>query len=118
MIKKSEETYIGKESISTQYINVLYHCQMNSISKVGKARVSVWSSQYKVNGLPSGNIFLKGIIQESHLDTKLKTASIRTQLISLDAYIRNVGCDITKFNAHDNFYLQDSQQEGKQAMIC
>ena len=62
MMTKFEEKYIGKESRAAQDTNMLYRCLMDFLSKVGKAKVSVWNSQYKFNGLPSVNIFLKVII--------------------------------------------------------
>ena len=50
-IKKFEETFMGKELRIAQKTNMVYHCLMNSLSKVGKPKVSMWCSQYKVNGL-------------------------------------------------------------------
>ena len=52
MIKNVEETYIGKESRAAQDTNMLYRCLMDFLSKVGKAKVSVWNSQYTFNRLP------------------------------------------------------------------
>ena len=78
---------------------------MNSVSKVWKAKVSVWKSQYKVNGIPSGNLLLKVIILESHFYTNATTTTIRTQLISLEAYIGTIGCAITSFNVHVKLLL-------------
>ena len=63
MITNSEEIYIGNELREAQGTNILYHCLMNSLSKFGKYKVSVPNSQYKVNGLPSGNLWLKFIIR-------------------------------------------------------
>ena len=94
------ETNTGKKSRSAQDTNILYHCLMNYLSKVGKAKVSVWNSQYKVNGLLSGNLLLKVIIWECHIDTNATTTSSRTQLSSLDAYTGIIGFYSTKFNAH------------------
>ena len=105
MITKFEEKYIGKESRAAQDTNVLYQCLMNSPSKVGKDKVSARNSQYKVNGLPSGNMLLKVIIREIHLDTNVTTKSIRMPIGSLYAYIRKIICDITKFNVHVKLLL-------------
>ena len=77
MITKFEQTHIGKESRSEQDTNILYHCLINSISDVGKYKVSVWNSQYKVDEIPLRNLLLKVIIRESHLDTNVTTTSIR-----------------------------------------
>ena len=73
----------------------------------------MWNIQYKVNVLPSGNLLLKLIIWEIHLDTNATTTSIRTQLSSLDAYIGTIWCDITKFNAHVNFLLAGLSERGE-----
>ena len=78
MITKSEETYIGKESRAAKDSNMLYHCLMIFISKVGKAKVSMWKSQYKVNAPPLENLSIKAIIPESHLDNNETMTSIRT----------------------------------------
>ena len=80
MITNFEEKCIKKESRAAQDTNILYHCLINSFSKVGNAKVSMWKSQYKVNVLPLGNLFIKVIIREIQLDTNATTTSIRTQL--------------------------------------
>ena len=63
MITNFEETYIRNKSRAEQDKNMLYPFLMNSLSKVGKTKFSVQNSQYKVNGLPSGKIFLKFVIR-------------------------------------------------------
>ena len=63
MITNFEETYIGKESRAAQDTNMMYHCLMDSLSKVGKYKVSLWKSQYKFNGLPSVHLLFKVIVR-------------------------------------------------------
>jgi hypothetical protein len=65
---------------------------MNSISKEGKNKILIWKNQYNVGTNSSGNVLLKSIIEESHLDTSATTASIRNKLSSLDEYILMIGC--------------------------
>ena len=113
IITKFDKTYIRKELRAAQDTSLLYHCLMNPLSKIGKDKVSVWNSQYKVNILPSGNLLLEFIIWEIHLDTNATTTSIRTQLSSLDAYIENIGCNITKFNAHVELLLSGLSERGE-----
>ena len=60
----------------------------------------VWVDQYKIKGIPSGNILIKIIIRESHLDSNAMTTLIRNHLSSLDHFITTVWCVITKLNAH------------------
>ena len=86
---------------------------MNSLSKVGKAKVSLCITKYKINGITLGNILPKVIIREIHLDNQAKTTSIRPQLSSLDAYIGTIGCNITKFNAHVKLLLARLSARGE-----
>ena len=73
----------------------------------------VWEEQYKIKGKPSGNILLKIIKRESHLDSNATTTSIRNQLSSLDQFITTIGCDITKFNAHVQMLLEGLASRGE-----
>ena len=78
---------------------MLYQCLIGLLLKVGKKKLMVWEDQYKVKGIPSGNLLLTVIIRESHLDSNATTTSIRDQLSSLDRFITTVECNITQFNA-------------------
>ena len=91
---------------AAQDTNILYHCLINLPSKVWKAKVSVWNSQYKVNIQPSGNLLLKYIIREIHINANSTMKSIRTQISSLDVYIGTIGSDISKFNVHAKLLLE------------
>ena len=93
--------------------NMLYHCLVDSLFKVAKAKVSIRNSQYKVNRITVGNLLLKFIIREIHIDTNASMASIRTQLRSLDAYIGTIGCNITKFNAYIKLLLAGLSARGE-----
>ena len=86
---------------------------MNSLSKVGKAKVYMCITKYKVNGITSGNLLPKVNIRKIHLDKHAKTTSIRPQLSSLDAYIGTIGCNITKFNAHVKLLLARLSARGE-----
>ena len=84
---------------------MLYHCLLNSLSKEAKTKVQLFQAEYIVmndNGtiVPSGNLLLKIIVRESHLDTNATTTSIRRKLSSLDKYINTINNDVTKFNAY------------------
>ena len=48
----------------------------------------------------SGNLLLKVLVRESHLDTNATTSWIRTQLSSLDKYMMIISSDIGKLNFH------------------
>ena len=86
---------------------------MASLSKVGKAKIMVWGKQYKINRKGSGNLLLKKIIRESHLDSNATTMVIRRQLSYLDTYINTIGCDITKFNVYVQNLLEGLASRGE-----
>ena len=92
---------------------MLYHCLMNSVKKIGKAKVSMCNSKYKFNRLPSRNLVLTVIIQEIHLVNNATTISIRTQVSSLVASIGTLGYDTTKFSAHVKFLLARLTERGE-----
>jgi hypothetical protein len=68
-IRALKETYITQQIRPAQDNWMLYQCLMNSISKEGKAKITIWKNQYLVNGYCSGNLLLKIIIRESYLGT-------------------------------------------------
>jgi hypothetical protein len=86
---------------------------MNYISKKGKNKILIWKKQYKIGTHSSGNLLLKIIVQESHLDTNATTASIRTKLSSLDKYILTIGCDITRFNGYVQLLIDSLAVRGE-----
>ena len=105
MIKIIEQTYIRTETRAANDTNILYHCLINFLSKVGNTKLSVWKSQYKVNRITSGDLLLKVIICEIQLYTNATLISIRTQLISLNDYIDTIWINITRSNAQVKLLL-------------
>ena len=105
-VLRFEKSYINSSTRAAQDKNELYHCLIVSLSKAGRTKVMVWEYQYKIKGRPSGNILLKIIIRESHLNSNATNTSIRNQLSSLDHFITTVGCNITKFNAHVQLLIE------------
>jgi hypothetical protein len=99
-VRTFETSYIALPVRPAQDTYMLYKCLMKSISKEGKSKITIWKDQYHVNGLPSGNLLLKIIIRESHLDTNATISTIRTNLSNLDTYMLTIGGDITKFNTY------------------
>jgi len=113
MIRRFEETYIDQANRSAQDAAQLYRCLMASISKEGKKKILIWESQYTVNGLGSGNLLLKIIVRESHLDTNATSASIQTKLTDLDRYLPTIGHDITKFNTYVKLLIDGLRSRGE-----
>ena len=112
-IRTFEESYINQAIRPAQDTIQLYRCLMASLSKEGKKKILIWESQYTVNGLGSGNLLLKIIVRESHLDTNATSASIRTKLTDLDRYLPTIGHDITKFNAYVKLLIDGLKSRGE-----
>ncbi len=86
---------------------------MNSISKEGKKKILIWKNDYTIDEYKSGNLLLKVIIRESHMDTNATTSNIRTKLSSLDTYIHTIGQDITKINGYVKLLIDSLQARGE-----
>ena len=112
-IRVFEESYIEEAIRPAQDTTQLYRCLMASMSKEGKKKILIWESQYTINGLGSGNLLLKIIVRESHLDTNATSASIRTKLTDLDRYLPTKGHDITKFNTYVKLLIDGLRSRGE-----
>ena len=112
-IRAFEETYIDSESRAAQDTAQLYRCLMTSMSKEGKRKILVWENMYNIRGLGSGNLLLKTIIRESHLDTNATSSSIRTKLTDLDRYLPTIGQDIVKFNTYVKLLVDGLKTRGE-----
>ena len=110
-----ESSYIHLQTRAAQDSVMIYQCIMNSISKEAKDAITVWSNDYHINNIPSGNLLLREVIRESHIDTNATEASIRTKLSSLDAYMVSVDNDISKFNIYVQYQLSTLASRGKQS---
>jgi hypothetical protein len=112
-IREFEETYLDQPIRPAQDAFMLFKCLMNSISKEGKNKILIWRQQYTVDEASSGNLLLKIIIRESHLDTNATTSSIRTKLSNLDSYIVTIASDITKFNGYVRLLIDSLAARGE-----
>jgi hypothetical protein len=112
-IRAFEELYIDQPIRPAQDNWMMYQSLMNSISKEGKDKITIWKSQYTIGQRTSGNLLLKIIVRESHLDTNATTASIRKKLSSLDVYILTINSDITKFNVHVSLLIDSLAARGE-----
>ncbi len=111
-IRKWEESYLNLPIRPAQDAFMMFKCLMNSISKEGKLKILIWKNQYTVGALSSGNLLLKVIIRESHLDTNATVASIRTKLSDLDTYILTIGSNITHFNGYVRLLIDSLAARG------
>ena len=117
-ITNFERTYLGQELRTAQDSYMLYMCLLNSLTKEAKMKIQIWENEYIIvnqqgTRIPSGNLLLKVIIRESHLDTNATTQSIRTKLSNLDRYIATIGNDITKFNGYVKGLVQSLAARGE-----
>jgi hypothetical protein len=83
-IREFETTYLQIGCRPAQDTIMLFKCLMASISKEAKNKILIWRDQYTVNGFSSGNLLLKIIIRESHLDTNATTSVWRNYLFGPD----------------------------------
>jgi hypothetical protein len=112
-IRKWEEEYINKPVRPAQDSYLMHKCLMNSITKKGKDKITIWKDHYTVHNLASGNLLLKIIIRESHLDTNATISTIRGKLSSLDTYMLTINCDIIKFNSYVKLLLETLAARGE-----
>jgi hypothetical protein len=99
-IRDHAATYVHAQCRAAQNLMQAYECQMASMSREGRLKISVGKENSIVNGVPSRACLFKVIIEESHIDMHATTAHIRTQLSSLDIYMLTIGSDIEKFHIH------------------
>jgi len=112
-IRAFDKTYLAGQSRAAQDSNMMYTCIMNSIYKIGKAKIRIWEDEYKVDNHVSGNLLLKIVVRESHLDTNATTSTIRTKLSELDSYLPTIGSDISKFNQYVALLLAALKSRGE-----
>ena len=117
-ITKFEKSYLGLESRAAQDSYILYKCLLSSLSKEARMKIESWEDEYIVlndqgTKIPSGNLLLKVIIRESHIDTNATTQSIRMKLSNLDEYIVKIGSDITKFNGYVKMLISSLRARGR-----
>ena len=94
------KTYVTRKTRVAQDSFQLYHCLYNSLSKIGRDKVSLKHAEYTIETMRCGLLLLKVIIQASTIDTNATTSALRMALASLDEYMPSIGDDITKFNQY------------------
>ena len=114
-ITAHEKSYINLSTREAQDTNLLYECLMNSLDPDARAKVIIWRDDYWCTDLPSGNLILKIIIRECHLDTNATIAGIRNRLSSLDSYISTVDYDIRKFNMYVKSLIRQLGSRGQRS---
>ena len=93
----------------------LYHCLMASLSRKGRERITPYKKDYTINNTinPSGVLFLKVILRESHIDTRATVRHIRAKLNSLPLYMPSIQFNITAFNRYVLDLLEQLNARGE-----
>ncbi|CAJ1940878.1 unnamed protein product [Cylindrotheca closterium] len=120
-IEIHERSYWNNGYRKSQDDRMLYECIMKSLSTLGKAKVNIHSSDYKLmsgryNRYPSGLCLLKVVVRESYLDSNAMTGMLCQRLATLDLYLPTVNNDIIKFNMHVKMLLKGLQARGEQTL--
>ena len=115
-----EKSYLGTERREAQDNYMLYKCLISSLSKEARMKIEGWENEYVIRNnqgstSPSGNLLLKVIIRESHLDTNATTQSIRMKLSNLDDYMSKINSDITKFNGYVKILIRSLEARGQKS---
>lgn len=115
-----EKSYLGTARREAQDNYMLFKCLMASLSKEARMKIEGWENEYIVTSnqgtkVASGNLLLKVIIRESHLDTNATTQSIRMKLSNLDDYMTKIDSDITKFNGYVKILIRSLEARGQKA---
>ena len=95
-----EKSYIHQPTRSAQDTNHMYHCVLNSLSKEGKFKVTIFKKDYWIGDKPSGNLLFKVLIRESYLDTNATKSGIRSKLANIQNYLPTVGNEISLLNMY------------------
>ena len=91
-----KESYINNDVRDKQNTEMMYACLMASLTEEARSVIEPWSDEYHVGDTPSGNLLLRVIIRESHLDSNATTSVIRRELTELDDYMALVGSNAGK----------------------
>ena len=76
-IRSFKKTYIDTPMRAEQDFHMMYKRILNSLSVEAKTKVNVCSEEYSIGPQKPGNLPLKVVIRESHLDTNATTSQIR-----------------------------------------
>ena len=99
-VRQRVQMYQGTNTRNAQNAIQIFTCLSNSLTPDAKSRVFVEADKYNVNNSPDGLLFLKVIIQLSHIDTNATITMIRTRLSSLDVKMATLQDNIVEFNEY------------------
>jgi hypothetical protein len=75
-------------------------CIKESLSEAGKLKILSEANKWKANGVESGPMLFKYIMQKAVVDTRATSSFFRENLTSLDSYITTIDSNIELFNQY------------------
>lgn len=112
-VRAFEETYIQLPIRAANDTDMMYKCQMASLTEGAVSKLMLKKAQFHVNGEPSGNLLLRVIIRESSLDSNASTSIIRNKLAKLDQYMPTIKSNIKEFNEYVQYQLHALAARGE-----
>jgi hypothetical protein len=112
-MKTQVTTYIAQPNRNAQNSFMMFECLSKSLTVEALNSVLTEVTDYTVNDIPSGPLFLKVIIRKAYIDTRATTAHVRTSLSCLDSYILTINCDIKLFHDYVRGLRNDLAARGE-----
>ena len=109
----ANSTHLGNEDRRAQNNAQLYHCIKNSLTPEAERKILAERSQYHINGIPSGPLHFKLLMQKAIIDTWATSSLMRENLSNLDSYMTTVKSDVEEFNRYVKLNYQGLQARGK-----
>ena len=110
---RAHSTYLGNQDRRAQNDAQLYHCIKNSLTPEAERKILAERDQYHINGIPSGLLLFKLLMQKAIIDTWATSSLMRENLSNLDSYMSTVKSDIEEFNRYVKLNYQGLQARGE-----
>jgi hypothetical protein len=115
-VRAFEETYLHLPIRAANDSDMLYKCQMKSLTEAAVSKLRLVKHLYHVNGEPSGNLLLRVIIQKSSLDSNATVSIIRNKLARLDEYMPQIKSNILEFTEYVQGLLLELTARGEETL--
>ena len=106
---RAHSAYLGNQDRRAQNDAQLYHCIKNSLTPEAERKILAEREQYHINGIPSGLLLFKLLMQKAIIDTWATSSLMRGNLSNLDSYMLTVKSDIEEFNQYVKLNYQGLQ---------
>jgi hypothetical protein len=99
-IETQVKTYVDGSNRRVQNSTQMLLCIKESLSEAGKLKILSEANKWKANGVESGPMLFKYIMQKAVVDTRATSSFFRENLTSLDSYITTIDSNIELFNQY------------------